>query len=378
MSWDQYPAQKLANQSPWNKNRATWMTQLPDFLLVRDLSIPGTHDSSALQGYLYQDYERSVTQRWGIEDQLNNGLRFLDLRVAFDAKPWGLRMVHACDDIYDPTCHPVDTSKPYHYKAVISTCAKFLKQNPEEGIIVSVKLDCGKDGDGEPVDPSRGFGGTVEDWFRQIANEVAFDNHTTWDTMWDVRPTVDATLKDLRGKLLLWRRFERGGNYQGTLGLDLTALNSTYDDTEGAGWATPDGAHVYAQDCYQCTAYNKFMRWCATMWDAYNGRNIGSPNGDSQYLNFTTVGGVPGINPPSHYAKPINDALKVWLDFWHSQCPHQQPNYCFRSGIGVVPMDFPTHENIDLLIDANFVKTLRFDNGDPSKQAFMANAMKNL
>lgn len=35
------------------QNRANWMSQLPDDeVLVRDLSIPGTHDSASKKGYL--------------------------------------------------------------------------------------------------------------------------------------------------------------------------------------------------------------------------------------------------------------------------------------------------------------------------------------
>jgi hypothetical protein len=64
MSWNQ-----IAPQTPWNENRATWMSQLPDTLAVQDLSIPGTHDSAALKGFTHSAV--SETQWWKIEEQLN-------------------------------------------------------------------------------------------------------------------------------------------------------------------------------------------------------------------------------------------------------------------------------------------------------------------
>ncbi|HEY0781780.1 MAG TPA: hypothetical protein VGE98_04935, partial [Thermoanaerobaculia bacterium] len=128
MSWSGYtPAEQkqLENQKPWDGNRSTWMTQLPGFLKLRDLTIPGTHDSAALDGYV--QYGVSVTQVWRIEHQLNSGVRFLDLRVGFSPAPWGLDMYHGSDHINDPTCIPRDPKSWYHYKQVISTCVNFLK-----------------------------------------------------------------------------------------------------------------------------------------------------------------------------------------------------------------------------------------------------------
>lgn len=70
---------------------------------------------------------------------------------------------------------------------------------------------------------------------------------------------MNATLGDVRGKIILWRRFPRGGhdslNYADPFALDLTPLNEKYGDTPGAGWYTPVGGYSYVQDRYAATTY---------------------------------------------------------------------------------------------------------------------------
>ncbi len=168
-----------------------------------------------------------MTQKTTIDEQLRNGIRFLDLRVKILFSHRGLGMYHGADALYDPD-HPHSFDQLY-YKSVLGKCVEFLRQHPKEVIVVSVKCE----GD------THYDGWTVEDWFRQIANEVAADNPPgTWDRWWDYRSDVNATLGDVRGKLVLWRRFPRSGkdrtlNYDEPFGLDLTPLNGAHDNTKG-------------------------------------------------------------------------------------------------------------------------------------------------
>jgi hypothetical protein len=77
---------------------------LEDDVLIRDLSIPGTHDSAAKRGFTR--FERSETQAWNIEEQLSNGVRFLDLRVRIKGTT-ELAMWHGGDFIRDYYEQPV-------------------------------------------------------------------------------------------------------------------------------------------------------------------------------------------------------------------------------------------------------------------------------
>jgi hypothetical protein len=52
-----------------------WMRSLPDSTPLSAISIPGTHDSAALHGGL-----AAQCQSWTIKDQLEAGIRFIDVR----------------------------------------------------------------------------------------------------------------------------------------------------------------------------------------------------------------------------------------------------------------------------------------------------------
>lgn len=349
MTWNQIDP----SQTPWDGNRATWLSQLPDDLAVQDLSIPGTHDSAALLGFTHANV--SVTQNMKIEDQLNNGIRFLDLRVKIMFSQRGLAMYHGADAIYDPD-HP-STYDQLYYKAVIQKCVAFLKAHPHEAIVISLKCE----GD------NKYDGWTVEDWFRQIANEVAADNPPgSWDKWWEYRSNVNATLKDVRGKMLLWRRFDRAGkdtslDYSKPFGLDLTPMNEKYDNTTGIGWYTPEGGYSFVQDRYtKTTNADKFAAWYNTYVDAFDSRWMAQDdNRNRQYINFSSIGA--GKNP-SDYSDVMNVALHDWLSAVESGKDKKGADLggrAVRTGAGVIPMDFPTQDNIDYLIRANFGWTHR-------------------
>lgn len=57
---------------------SSWMRDIPDDARVTTLNIPGTHDSCATGGPL----GFGKTQNLDLTDQLNAGIRFLDIRLA--------------------------------------------------------------------------------------------------------------------------------------------------------------------------------------------------------------------------------------------------------------------------------------------------------
>ena len=341
MTWNQIdPA-----QTPWDGDTTTWMKQLPNNIPLQDLSIPGTHDSAAKD---MTCTAISATQSLKIEEQLQNGIRFLDLRVKIMYRDRGLAMYHADDKIDDPD--KPGSLDQYYYKVLINKCVQFLKEHPKEVIIASVKCE---------GDDSYG-GWTIEDWFRQIANEVAADNPPgTWDKWWDYRSDVFATLGDVRGKLVLWRRYPRGGkfpgtNYSGPFGLDLTPLNIKYENTTGADWVTDNNGYVFVQDMYSGDFLPKFDAWGIGYSRAFYSRwNPNHPDKIRQFINFSSLGG----GYPSDNARVLNAALHDWLSAVHSNQDKNGNNLGgqkVRTGVGVVPMDYPTQDNINLLIRTNF------------------------
>ena len=77
------PGQAQADGRYYNSDRETqtnhmeWMGWLPDSILLRDISIPGTHLSNADQEYF--DFDQ--TQGLSVAAQLNSGIRALNFTV---------------------------------------------------------------------------------------------------------------------------------------------------------------------------------------------------------------------------------------------------------------------------------------------------------
>ncbi len=351
MTW-----QQTDPPAPWDYDKFTWMSQLDDSLAIQDLSIPGTHDSAAKKGLVgTTTSERSETQSLTIQEQLNIGVRFLDLRVKIMFESKGLAMYHAGDPVYDPEPGAGKLDQ-YYFSAVLKTCYDFLLAHDHETIIISLKSE----GD------TKYDGSTIEDWFRKIATDVAaqLSPSKTFDDMWVVRSDVNATLHDVRGKMVLWRRFPHEGtdptvDYTVPFGLDLTPLNDKYDNTGGAGWLTPVGGYVFVQDAYNefSASPDKAALWLNALKGAYDSRcDPANADANRQYINFLSIGKFAHF--PETYAEVMNPLMFQWF------LALQQPEPLWnapraRSGVGVIPMDFVESGLTERLILMNFSWTYK-------------------
>ena len=59
------------------------MKNINDTVNIRDMSIPGTHDSGAISGAMIA---LATLHHWSIKTQLEKGIRFLDIRLAEPSK----------------------------------------------------------------------------------------------------------------------------------------------------------------------------------------------------------------------------------------------------------------------------------------------------
>lgn len=200
------------------------MRDIPDDTPVTALSIPGTHDSGCIGGPLGV----AQTQNLDLVHQLDAGIRFLDIRLA-----------QYQDDLvvhHDVVCMGKT------YTEVLDICAGFLKEHPSETILMSVKdedrVDSGlgrfapseilgklsmgdtPDADEDPSSFERSL--TTQTW-EHIGNAPLFYNFVTQGGG-DDSPTLGnaftsgTTLGDVRGKIVLLRRFDSNDD----VGLDLT------------------------------------------------------------------------------------------------------------------------------------------------------------
>ena len=109
-----------------------WMKNIPDNAIVSKLTIPGTHDSCALHGCCC-----AKTQTWSLDDQLNAGLRFFDLRVV--VKDNTLKIYHGC------------VNQKITLDEILLIFTNFLKENPTEGIFMAIVKEYGFDNTDEEV-----------------------------------------------------------------------------------------------------------------------------------------------------------------------------------------------------------------------------------
>ncbi|MBQ3420203.1 MAG: phosphatidylinositol-specific phospholipase C domain-containing protein [Romboutsia sp.] len=103
-------------------NNEKWMGSIDGNKQISDLSIPGTHDSGAR----YEPVQSvAKCQELSIDDQLNAGVRYIDVR---------------CREIGDSfTIHHGPVYQNLNFDDVLKSCKDFLKTNPTETIIMSVK-----------------------------------------------------------------------------------------------------------------------------------------------------------------------------------------------------------------------------------------------
>ena len=200
-----------------------WMSALKDETPITGLSIPGTHNSPTC----YRALPSVRCQAVPPLEQMENGVRFLDLRVQLespqDPSRDGLILVHSV--------FPISLTGTKYLRDLIKDVRRFLDKNPSETVIVSIK----REGTGSATDAQLGH---------VLRSHYAGDVHE-----WFTAPHVP-TLGEARGKIVLIRRF----------GLD-EELRTEWD---GKGWGidasvwadntshalTPNG-QICVQDFYE-------------------------------------------------------------------------------------------------------------------------------
>ena len=115
-----------------------WMADIPGDTMLSSISIPGTHDSGTQYislSYILQCQDTSIQQ------QLENGYRYLDMRLAIDENDDEepvLKLIHNMGDCR--TAKSIFSDKLY-LDAVLSDIYGFLDEHPTETVMVVVKAE---------------------------------------------------------------------------------------------------------------------------------------------------------------------------------------------------------------------------------------------
>ena len=98
-----------------------WISKVPNETLLCEMSIPGTHDSGTSSLFGVTDKGAAHCQNFNIIQQLNDGIRFLDIRIGLD-----LRLNHG------------GTLSNYTWDDAMSQIITFLNINPDEFVIMLI------------------------------------------------------------------------------------------------------------------------------------------------------------------------------------------------------------------------------------------------
>ena len=226
-----------------------WMSYVNGNKYLDELSIPGTHDSGTCSVDNDTEPQTSLAkcQQDYIPTQLLEGIRYFDIRLGKGDDP----------GIDHGICYLLKKDGHFmHLSDVIGYFKTFLNENPSEALILLVSR-----GNDEATDES------VTTAFAKVMGE----NPNLFYTSSRI-----PTLNEVRGKIVLLRRFALAGNSVSghTWGLDLTGWDDKikahsgksmclvqnvqgFDETDDSGTKEAYCTKVYAQDHYDCTGSSK-------------------------------------------------------------------------------------------------------------------------
>ena len=109
-----------------NYKNTRWVTNIPDRMKLAELTVPGTHDSSASKDKMGR------TQDLNIAEQLSSGIRFFDIRVT-----------NSKTSQYDFELRHGPTLLGDFHENVIKPINQFLENNPKEVVFMSIMKEVG-------------------------------------------------------------------------------------------------------------------------------------------------------------------------------------------------------------------------------------------
>ncbi len=191
----------LAHTQAQAYNLTDWMSHLDGNIKLGQIGIPGTHDSGTFYGGTNLIKEVAQTQNWNIMEQLQNGIRFLDIRLSDDGNP-------------RPVCYFQVRHGPATFGCfkdrVMYDINNFLTSYPNETIFMSIKHEQ------HPILKNTTF------------NSGRFEKEYVYssDSKFHQKP-IDAStqLKDVRGKIVLFNRDENR-----TIGINWNEKMAIQDD----------------------------------------------------------------------------------------------------------------------------------------------------
>ena len=123
-----------------NVSASDWMSVIRDETKLTEITMPGTHDSCARKFHNEDPFGVtsgiSKCQNLTISEQLNAGVRFLDVRCEVDASSHSVKTVHGSTDCWNGDNY-------YYLDFCFQDVYNFLAAHPSETVLISIKEDDG-------------------------------------------------------------------------------------------------------------------------------------------------------------------------------------------------------------------------------------------
>ncbi len=269
---------------------ADWMKELDGELPLNQIVLPGSHDSATQ--YVQLAFF-SKCQALSIEEQLEAGCRYLDIRLGVDGHNDTFKLMHGFTNCRTSPFNPVDK---LYLDDLLDDCYDFLKKHPTETVVFAVKQEHGKDSVAV---------------FESMLNSYIREDADKW-LLTDTIPTLD----EARGKLVLMRRYEDEGGLEARSGIPLI-----WEDQKGAKDTRPN---VVAEknDFYTLYVQDRFEYDTEAKWEAFTkGMAMAekrAKDGDV-ILSFLSTKGSLSYGHPRQFANELNprlaelDSLSGWV-----------------------------------------------------------------
>lgn len=161
-------------------DRQSWMSPFRN-KFIHELIIPGAHDSGT-EGF--PAISPSRTQYYTIDEQLRDGVRFLDMRLAYNSVEDNFHVVHG-----------IDVASNLNFDTVVKWCADFLAAHSSETILMSIKQEGLLPGSDEA------FARELSNW-----NATHVKNGDWKSDLWFTTNEMPR-VADAKGKIVLLRRY---------------------------------------------------------------------------------------------------------------------------------------------------------------------------
>ncbi len=308
----------------------SWMSAIRGETRLTEITIPGTHDSCARK--FNNDWIVSGTakcQNLNITEQLNAGIRFLDIRCEVDSSTYSIKTVHGSADCWNDNDY-------YYLDYVLRDVYNWLDAHPSETVLVSIKEDDGNAG-------AAVFTSAVYEYIHGYGQSKYFYGESyNYNDYWYLGKSVP-TLDSVRGKCVLMNRFDQIIATSGsTASEEESGQKIKWGDYSDTTYATPVYENVtnvntgcgtfHIQDHYKWNTDSKKLATQEML-------SLGHYRGE-YYINFSSTVSDSAIPNPSNLASKVNPGYETFT-------------YNKTKPSGIFAMDFATADLARYIIRNN-------------------------